>query len=337
MVITKYNRGDGKYTIGSQASINSQKSETTTTSSNVDVNCQLWGNQFDGIGDVEDTMYVNGSVYAMPQMYEKYVEEEEGDGEPTDNDGEIDEYENKEFEPYDDDEGGNVYAQNLVRSDKVYGKTLLLDYPKKIETTDPMNIDETNKKDLLDVLNMIVPVGSIIMHNGSVSKDVLLSYGWAVCDGSNGTPNLKDKFIKGVTATADVGKTGGASTVSLTTANMPSHNHPATSTTTINLNISNGDDDIPTGYQGKLIPALDTIEEHVFDDGGSSNYSLYTGYKRGDNGLVGIKVEDLVSYAGGVSGTATATTTTTIGNTGSGTAFNIEPPYYTLIYIMRIS
>lgn len=306
MVIQKYNRGDGKYTIGSQASINSQKTAVTTTTSNLDFECNLWGNDFDGYGDVENTMYVNGSLYAMPNMYEKYADNEEGNSESNGNDGDIEEKEVKTFEPYDDDEGGNVYAQNLVRSDKVYGKTLFLDYPKKIETTDPMNIDETNKKDLLDVLKMIVPVGSIIMHNGSITKDVLLNYGWAVCDGSNGTPNLIDKFVKGGST---AGKTGGQSTVTLTTANLPSHSHT--------YNAPNG-----TASAGS--------HSHTVT---SSSTSITQGEGTTANPIGSVGSTSTTGSHSHAVNTASSTTN----SVGNGTAFNIEPPYYTLIYIMRIS
>jgi len=41
---------------------------------------------------------------------------------------------------------------------------------------------------------------------GSVPK------GWFVCDGANGTPDLRNRFLRGVGNVADVGKTGGADT-----------------------------------------------------------------------------------------------------------------------------
>lgn len=37
-------------------------------------------------------------------------------------------------------------------------------------------------------------------------------YGWAVCDGTQGTPDLRDTFIRGASATEDAGGTGGADT-----------------------------------------------------------------------------------------------------------------------------
>jgi microcystin-dependent protein len=52
-----------------------------------------------------------------------------------------------------------------------------------------------------------------------------IPHGWALCDGYNGTPNLKDRFIVGAGASYNVGNTGGASTVKLTVNQMPSHNH----------------------------------------------------------------------------------------------------------------
>ena len=43
--------------------------------------------------------------------------------------------------------------------------------------------------------------------------------GWLICDGTFGTPDLRDSFIKGASADQDPGGTGGAS----------SHTHPFTS------------------------------------------------------------------------------------------------------------
>lgn len=147
MVIAKFNRGKGKYTIGSQASINANNSSSTTTSSSSSNDNYLWGNHNDGISDVEDTIFVNGSVYAMPSMYGENDEEEDTSSE----EGEIEDYQPKEFEPFEDDNGGNVYAQNLIKSfgdiegKSVYGKTIYLDYPE-------LKNDSSNKTNLLDIL-----------------------------------------------------------------------------------------------------------------------------------------------------------------------------------------
>lgn len=64
-----------------------------------------------------------------------------------------------------------------------------------------------------------IPVGGIIMWSGRTVPD-----GWALCNGSNGTPNLIDKFVFGST-TGECGKTGGNSEIRLTTDQLPSHRH----------------------------------------------------------------------------------------------------------------
>ena len=63
------------------------------------------------------------------------------------------------------------------------------------------------------------PVGGIVMWSGSQVPS-----GWALCDGTNGTPNLVDRFIMGA---ASAGATGGTNFKTLTTNEIPSHTHSA--------------------------------------------------------------------------------------------------------------
>jgi len=51
-----------------------------------------------------------------------------------------------------------------------------------------------------------VPAGGIIMWSGSIGS---IPTGWNLCDGSNGTPNLTDRFIVGAGSSYAVGNTGG--------------------------------------------------------------------------------------------------------------------------------
>lgn len=67
-----------------------------------------------------------------------------------------------------------------------------------------------------------IPVGVITMWSGASNN---LPGGWALCDGGNGTPNLRDRFIVGAGNAYGVGATGGAATVALGIEHMPSHNH----------------------------------------------------------------------------------------------------------------
>lgn len=67
-----------------------------------------------------------------------------------------------------------------------------------------------------------VPPGTICMWSGSI---VSIPAGWALCNGSNGTPDLRDKFVVGAGSGYAVGATGGEATHVLTIDEMPSHSH----------------------------------------------------------------------------------------------------------------
>ena len=56
----------------------------------------------------------------------------------------------------------------------------------------------------------IVPKGIVVAWFGSTS---VLPDGWALCDGTNGTPDLRDRFIVGAGASFTVGATGTISAI----------------------------------------------------------------------------------------------------------------------------
>ena len=68
----------------------------------------------------------------------------------------------------------------------------------------------------------IIPSGGIIIWSGASNA---IPTGFLLCDGSNSTPDLRDRFIVGAGNSYSVGATGGANSVTLTTAQIPSHNH----------------------------------------------------------------------------------------------------------------
>ncbi len=73
-----------------------------------------------------------------------------------------------------------------------------------------------------------IPKGGIIIWSGDVAPE-----GWALCDGTNGTPDLQGRFVlgygqgNGLTG-RPLRMTGGVEIVTLTEAQMPSHNHSIT-------------------------------------------------------------------------------------------------------------
>ncbi len=70
-----------------------------------------------------------------------------------------------------------------------------------------------------------IPFGTIIpfykdlnLNNNSIPP------GWVECNGSNGTPDLRSRFIYGKSSETDV-STGGEEKVTLTLSQLPSHKH----------------------------------------------------------------------------------------------------------------
>lgn len=69
-----------------------------------------------------------------------------------------------------------------------------------------------------------IPTGVIVMWSGSTSN---IPSGWALCNGANGTPDLRDRFVVGAGLNYNPGNTGGQNNVALTIDQMPIHNHYA--------------------------------------------------------------------------------------------------------------
>jgi len=140
-----------------------------------------------------------------------------------------------------------------------------------------------------------IPSGLIAIWSGSTGS---IPSGWLLCNGANGTPDLRNSFVLGAGNSYAVGATGGS-----TDAIVVSHTHTATTSITDPGHFHN------VFYSG--------------GPGGGSKYPITS-------------VSDSSSGAG-PSGTATtgitaSTTNTTAGV--SGTNANM-PPYYALAYIMK--
>jgi hypothetical protein len=68
----------------------------------------------------------------------------------------------------------------------------------------------------------LIPSGGIIMWSGSIAS---IPSGWLLCNGSNGTPDLRNRFVVGAGSTYSVNGTGGSAD-----AIVVSHTHTATVT-----------------------------------------------------------------------------------------------------------
>ena len=67
-----------------------------------------------------------------------------------------------------------------------------------------------------NIIDLVYPVGSIYMSVNNVSPATFLGGTWE---------QIKDKFLLSAGTSYTAGSTGGSSTVTLTTAQMPSHTH----------------------------------------------------------------------------------------------------------------
>lgn len=157
--------------------------------------------------------------------------------------------------------------------------------------------DAVNKKHVDSTIKSAIPTGVIVMWSGSTSD---VPTGWALCNGENGTPDLRNRFVVGAGASYSVGARGGADTIALGIEQMPRHTHS-------------------------------------FE---SSNAKVYIYTSRGSYGSGGSYDEDLTSSSYGASSGEYAgyvdLSDASIGSKGSGQPIENRPPYYALCYIMKV-
>ena len=84
---------------------------------------------------------------------------------------------------------------------------------------------------VMQMVQQAVPKGIISLWSGSIAT---IPQGWSLCDGTNGTPDLRNRFVMGAGDMYAVKQTGGhfshnhgvtVNPTTLTAAQMPSHNH----------------------------------------------------------------------------------------------------------------
>ena len=181
----------------------------------------------------------------------------------------------------------------------------------------------------LNTLNIGMPIGTIALWSGALAT---IPDGWQICDGTNGTVNLKDRFVVGAGSLYNPGTTGGSAD-----AVVPSHTHTATSTSTFTgTALPTHGHGITDNGHGHI---LSTITRSVFDStGGSSGYGQDSPSGVGPDVAINTNVTGIsvnAQSAGTPSGTVvTSTTLSTEGVTASNRNL---PPYYALYYIQKMS
>jgi hypothetical protein len=144
-----------------------------------------------------------------------------------------------------------------------------------------------------------IPSGGIFLWSGSIGS---IPAGYVLCNGSNGTPDLRDRFVVGAGSTYSVDATGGSAN-----AIVVSHTHSATSTSAVT-------------------------------DPGHTHNVLNTRGGNPDGGapyIAGATISNQNDPTSSATTGITVATTTTVATAGtSGTNANL-PPYFALCYIMK--
>ena len=202
-------------------------------------------------------------------------------------------------------QGLNVTATGAVNGANVTASGTVT--AEQLTSTDDANITGTcTAGDFVG--NGTIPIGGIIMWSGT---DGNIPSNWSLCNGSNGTPNLVDKFIVGRGSAYAAGDTGGNAD-----AIIPEHTHTATGG-------SHGHPVRHSTQQSGTVEA-DASGGYVLDNTGTQDFAA-------NNSSPGSTSGDQI----GQSGSLTLTAANPVG-AASTTNANL-PPYYAIAYIMRIS
>jgi len=187
-------------------------------------------------------------------------------------------------------------------------------------------------------LNSAVPTGFIGMWSGSA---VTIPIGWGLCDGSAGRPDLRDRFIVGSGTTYAIGATGGASTVSLTSDNLPSHAHTFS---------GSGSSGSAGGHSHTFSGTTESAGSHAHnvtyrrEPNNSDNPTYPIGGTDGSTASVTVATASAGDHTHTFSGTTasvaahthTVSVTGIVGSTGSNTAHENKPPYFALAFIIKL-
>jgi hypothetical protein len=147
----------------------------------------------------------------------------------------------------------------------------------------------------------VIPSGGIIIWSGSSAS---IPSGWYLCNGSNGTPDLRNRFIVGAGSTYAVGATGGSAN-----ATLVSHTHTVGTTS--------------------LTGSVNGISQSFLEGGTASGVFS----KQGGNPQANTPIQSDTNDCGAF--TMNASHTHTLSTEGSSATNANLPPYYALCYIMK--
>lgn len=201
-----------------------------------------------------------------------------------------------------DIENGNVGIGNTNPTEKldVAGKVKAVSFEGDGRDLTNVQCDCTGSGDGM-------PPGAIIMWSGTT-----IPTGWKLCDGTDGTPDLTDRFVIGAGGEFASGLTGGAK------SNDLSHSH---SIDAQNLTVSqSGDHTHPVDITSQPNTKIDTVEDHSINEDNVQEDN-HTHRVMGDTGNAG-------THSHTVSGSLD------IAPASLSSVENL-PPYYAVYFIMK--
>jgi hypothetical protein len=173
------------------------------------------------------------------------------------------------------------------------------------------------------IANAAFPSGAIVLWSGSIAS---IPSGWYLCNGSNSTPDLRDRFIVGAGSTYSVDATGG----STTTSAAGSHDHTGTSGSTTltaaqiehyhGIGTHAGDDDWYLPDSGRSWSDDTTMQTSLIT--GNSGYGPSSNITSGNASTSDVNLNSPSGHTHTISSVSDHTHT-------------ITPPYYALAYIMK--
>ena len=166
------------------------------------------------------------------------------------------------------------------------------------------------------------PVGAYYISSESTSPEVLFGGTWV---------RVQDRMILAAGSSYTAGSTGGSATKTLSVANMPTHSHSCSSTgnhthTRGNMNITG------TFGTGGMTPNLFKGDTSGAFYNSGTNGNRYGNAETENDRTSKITLDASRNWSGATS--SNGNHQHTIGNNGSGTAFNIMPPYI-VAYVWR--
>lgn len=178
-----------------------------------------------------------------------------------------------------------------------------------------------------------LPVGTVVDWSGSVAS---IPSPWQLCDGTNSTPNLKDKFLVGAGSAYAVGATGGQTSVtptitvagtSLSVAQLPSYNLTVT-----DPGHSHGITD-PGHVHGIISGDAIITGTFGYTPGASLASTMGTIGNQIQSAVTGVTVNNATTGISVASGGSGSTHT----HTASSSVVATLPPYYALAKICKTS